>query len=109
MCLIISTLERQEFHVQVRHEYRLDNKGERLNQRVVKDLFFNNKAQIELARRFVSGFMYETDATFNTNMVRVPVSSMVGISNTGHTFPMAYAYITSESAKSFEFVGGCLT
>jgi hypothetical protein len=30
---------------------------------------------------------------------------MVGITNTGKTFPLAYCYITSESAKSFDFVG----
>jgi hypothetical protein len=34
---------------------------------------------------------------------------MVGIINTGKTFPLAYCYITSESAKSFNFVGGELT
>ena len=34
---------------------------------------------------------------------------MVGITNTGKTFPLAYCYITSESAKSFDFVLGELT
>jgi hypothetical protein len=34
---------------------------------------------------------------------------MVGITNTGKTFPLAYCYITSESAKSFDFVAGELT
>jgi hypothetical protein len=29
---------------------------------------------------------------------------MVGITNTSKTFPLAYCYITSESAKSFDFV-----
>lgn len=53
--------------------------------------------------------MYQTDATFNTNELRLPLSSMVGITNTGHTFPFAYCYITSESAKSFEFIAGELT
>jgi hypothetical protein len=57
----------------------------------------------------VSDFLYETDATFNTNKLRLPLSVMVGITNTGKTFPLAYCYITSESAKSFDFVGGELT
>jgi hypothetical protein len=34
--------------------------------------------QIKLSRRFVSGFMYETDATFNTNRLKLPLSVMVG-------------------------------
>ena len=34
---------------------------------------------------------------------------MVGLDNTGHTFPMAFMFITTESAKSFKFAGECLT
>jgi hypothetical protein len=34
---------------------------------------------------------------------------MVGITNTSKTFPLAYCYITSKSAKSFNFVVGELT
>ena len=34
---------------------------------------------------------------------------IVGITNTSKTFPFAYCYITSESAKSFDFVVGELT
>jgi hypothetical protein len=34
---------------------------------------------------------------------------MVGITNTGKTFLLAYCYITSKSAKSFDFVAGELT
>jgi hypothetical protein len=34
---------------------------------------------------------------------------MVGITNTRKTFPLAYCYITSELAKSFDFVVGELT
>jgi hypothetical protein len=60
------------------------------------------KEQIRLARRFVSGFMYETDATFNTNSLRLPLSIMVGINNLGRTFPIAFCYIISESAASFK-------
>jgi hypothetical protein len=65
--------------------------------------------QIKLARRFVSGFMYKTDATFNTNRLKLPLSVMVGIDNCGKTFPIAYCYITSESAASFKFVADQLS
>lgn len=58
--------------------------------------------QIRFARRFVSGFMYETDATFNTNDLELPLSVMVGLDSTSTAFPMAYCYITLESAVSFK-------
>jgi MULE transposase domain len=53
--------------------------------------------------------MYETDATFGTNSLKLPLSIMVGIDNCGKTFPVAYCYITSESAASFKFVARQLT
>jgi MULE transposase domain len=62
-----------------------------------------------MAQRFVSGFMYETDATFNTNCLKLPLSVMVSINNCGNTFPMAYCYITSESAASFIFTADQLS
>jgi hypothetical protein len=52
----------------------------------------------------MSGFLYKTNATFNTNTRRLLLSIIVGINNTGHMFPMAFMFITSESAKSFKFV-----
>jgi hypothetical protein len=48
--------------------------------------------------------MYETDATFNTNCLKLLLSMMVGINNCSKTFPLAYCYITLESAASFKFV-----
>jgi hypothetical protein len=62
-----------------------------------------------MARRFASGFRYETDATFNTNSLKLPLSVMVGIDNYGKTFPTAFCYIISESAASFRFVANQLT
>ena len=53
--------------------------------------------------------MYETDATFNTNRLKLPLSVMVGIDNCGKTFPIAYCYITSESAASFKFISDQLS
>ena len=46
----------------------------------------------------------QTDATFNTNRLRLPLSVIVGITNTSKTFPVAYCFITSESTEAFEFV-----
>ena len=76
---------------------------------MVKDIFFINKAQIALRRRFVLDFLYKTDATFNTNKLRLLLFVIVGITNTSKTFPFSYCYITSKSAKSFNFVLGEIT
>ena len=48
--------------------------------------------------------MYETDATFHTNELRMPLSILVGVLNTGKTFPFALCFITSENTASFEFM-----
>jgi hypothetical protein len=100
---ILQLLEEEDVHARFRSEYTVDANGER-NGQVIKDLFWMSPEQIRMARRFASGFMYETDATFNTNQLKLPLSVMVGIDNCGKTFPLAYCYITSESAASFKFV-----
>jgi hypothetical protein len=105
--LLLGILERAGFHPRTREEYLVVD--DIRTSRVVRDIFFMSDEQVRLARRFVSSFMYETDATFNTNTRRLPLSVMVGIDNTGKTFPMAFMFITSESAKSFVFASQCLT
>ena len=100
-------LERHGYHPRTRDEYIVED-GVR-KKKVVRDIFFMSDDQIRLARRFVSGFIYETDATFNINTLRLPLLVMVGIDNTGYTFPMAFMFITSESAKSFTFASEQLT
>jgi hypothetical protein len=58
--------------------------------------------QILKARRFMSGFMYKTDVTFNTNKLRLLLLVIVGIDNTSKTFLMAFMYYTTESTKVLE-------
>jgi hypothetical protein len=53
--------------------------------------------------------MYKTNAAFNTNSLRLPLSVMVGIDNYRKTIPMAYYYITSKLATSFKFIADQLT
>lgn len=61
-----------------------------------------------MARRFVSGFVVEKDATFNTNDIQLPLSLLCEITNTISTFPVAYCYIRSESTVAFVFINECL-
>jgi len=100
---ILQILEEEDVYVCLRAEYTVDANEER-NGQVIKDLFWMSPEQIRMARRFVSSFMYETDATFNTNQLKLLLSVMVSIDNYGKTFLAAYCYITSESAASFKFV-----
>jgi hypothetical protein len=104
---MMTILKQNSFHLRTQEEYIVKN-GIR-TKRVVRNIFFMSDEQIRLARRFVSGFMYKTDATFNTNTHQLPLSVIVGINNTDHTFPIAFMFITSESAKSFKFANECLT
>jgi hypothetical protein len=59
--------------------------------------------QILLTRRFVSGFIYKTNVTFNTNKLRLLLSVIIRIDNTGKTFLLAFMYYTTKSAKAFKF------
>jgi hypothetical protein len=53
--------------------------------------------------------MYITDATFDTNDLRLPLLNIVSIDNTNKTFPLAQAFITTESAVSFRFIQDMLS
>jgi hypothetical protein len=104
--MVITILESNGFHPRTRDEYIIE--GGICMKCIIRDIFFMSDEQIRLARRFVSGFLYKTNATFSMNTRRLPLSVMVGINNTGHTFPMAFMFITTKLAKSFKFAGECL-
>jgi hypothetical protein len=103
----VGHLKRYGYHPRTRDKYIVKDRVRK--KKVVRDIFFMSDEQIRLARRFVSGFIYKTDATFNTNTLRLPLLVMVRINNIGHTFPIAFMFITLESAKSFTFVSKQLT
>ncbi|KJZ69900.1 hypothetical protein HIM_10711 [Hirsutella minnesotensis 3608] len=105
--LLLTCLEFEDFRVRCFFKYLLDDQGRR-TARVLEHLFFCSSEQIRLGRRFLSGFLMQTDATFNTNSLHLPLSVMVGITNTGRTFPLAFAFLKSESAEAFEFVNAQL-
>ena len=59
---------------------------------------------MRLARQFASNFIIITDATFNTNENKLPLSVLVAVTNTLQTIPIAYCYIRSESTAAFLFM-----
>ena len=53
--------------------------------------------------------MDQIDETFSTNRLKMPISSKVGLNNAGDTFHSRTGFITSERARTFEFMAECLT
>ena len=63
--MVMTILESNGFHPYTYNKYII--KGGIYIKRVIKDIFFMLNKQIHLTRRFVSGFLYKTNATFNIN------------------------------------------
>lgn len=102
----LDTLEEEGFHLRVHKKWiYVDNIRQR---QVLEHFLFCSPEQIAMARRFVSGFCLQTDATFNINELNMPLSVLIGTTNLGRTFPIAYCFISSESAEAFAFMWACL-
>lgn len=103
--MTLDTLESKSFHIRCLKKYLVE---ENVRQRQVIEAFlFCSPEQIEMGRIFVSNFVVQTDARFNTNELNMPLSILVGITNTMSSFPLAYTFISSESAEAFKFVNAC--
>jgi hypothetical protein len=68
--MLLHYLESRNVHVAVSEQYILDERGDKKD-RVIMCIVWWTLAQIQLARRFVSDMLAETDATFNTNEKRL--------------------------------------
>ena len=102
----LDTLEEEGFHLRV-HKKWIYADNVRQHQ-VLEHFLFCSPEQIYMARRFVSSFCLQTDATFNTNELNMPLSVLIGTTNLGRSFPVAYCFISSESAEAFTFMWACL-
>lgn len=91
------------FHTRSRWSNKLDGDGSIIAQQL-EQIFFINGNQIRLGRRFISDFVMECDATFSNNLLQMPLANIVGITNTGRTFSLAFSFIRSESAENFDFI-----
>ena len=80
------------------------NSEDNHTQQVIQHIFFCFTEQINLARRFVSGFCMQTDATFNINKLCLPLSVVIEFTNTSKTFLVTFCFITSEFTEAFKFV-----
>jgi hypothetical protein len=103
---MMTIFESNGFYSYTRDEYII-KRGIRIK-RIIKDIFFMSDKQIRLIRRFISGFLYETDIIFNTNTRRLPLFIIVRINNIKYIFLIAFIFITIKSIKSFKFIKECL-
>jgi hypothetical protein len=85
--IILTYLNNQGCHVFVNEVYVLDNLGNKTNRIIQCILWFTTK-QLRLNRRFASGFLLKTNATFNKEACRLLLYNLVGIDNCGKTYPV---------------------
>lgn len=97
MSSAIHYLGESNFHVKCVRDK--ENKLERL--------FFANKKSMELANRFNSVILI--DCTYNTNRHKMPLLSIVGVSNLWRTFHIALAFVPRETQSDFVWALNCLT
>jgi MULE transposase domain len=100
---ILVALQEAGFVYRSRVDIEEDGSGTIISKTLVQ-IFFAHRKQLEAAKRFVSGFLLVIDGTFNTNDLRFPLLVIVGVLNTGRTFPVAFSFCPSESREAFDFV-----
>ena len=91
------------FHIRSRWSNKL-NEDRSIMIKQLEQIFFINENQIQLGRRFISDFVRECDATVSNNLLRMLLTNIVGITNAGRTFSLAFSFIRSESAENFDFI-----
>ena len=95
-------LQKADFHVRCQESWIYENNVR--VRRIVNHFFFANAWQIFMARRFISRFVLQTNATFNTNELNLSLSILIGKTNILTSFVAAYCYVTFESKIAFIFV-----
>ena len=100
---IITYLNDEGCHAFVDEQYVLDNLGNKTD-RVILSIIWFTPEQLRLNRRFVSGFLIESDATFNKERRRLLLHNLIGIDNCGKTYPALQLFATNEAARVFEKV-----
>lgn len=75
----------------------------------LEQIFFCTPAMVNMARRFVSGFIMQPDASFPTRLYNIPLHCCVGMTNTNTPFPCSFSLTRTENKASFDFVFQCVT
>ncbi len=96
----------ERFHIFYSEKYVVEH-NIRQN-RVIRPFFFCIPEQIQIVRQLASGFVIETDATFNTNGLQMSLSGLIGITNTMSLFLGIHYFISSESTSALVLINKCL-
>lgn len=67
-------------------------------------LFFTSDMQIAPGKRFASSIMIQVDATFRTNVQKMPLVSVTGITNFNATFLLCLCFIRTENQVDLDHV-----
>lgn len=82
--------------------------GSQNNVQRLDALFFTTDIQIARAKRFASGFMIQVDATFRTNIQKMPLLSVIGITNNNATFLICLCFIRTENQLDIDHAFSCM-
>jgi len=99
---LLVALDKAGFIYRTRVEEFFDDSGT-ITGRKLLQLWFIHREAVRFAQRFCAGKLLVVDGTFNTNELRLPLLTSVGVTNTGKTFPVALSYCPGETAASYNF------
>lgn len=99
---LLIALDEAGFHYRTRVKELLNDSGTIIDRKLLQ-IWFIHPAAVRFAQRFCAGKLLVVNGTFNTNELRLPLLTSVGIINTGKTFPMALSYCPGETAASYNF------
>ena len=99
---LLRALQDEGFHYRTMISEEFDEQvpSKIVSRRLVQIVFWHPEARY-LARRFVADHLLIVDATFNTNNLRMPLITSLGITNEGRALPIAFSYCPGESAESY--------
>ena len=100
---LIHALDEAGFKYICRREDTYNQAGEVIS-RQIQQIWFSLDEQIQLAQRFVADFLMLADGTFSTNALNLTLIIMVGITNTGRSFPVSQSFARSEATVNFDFI-----
>jgi hypothetical protein len=100
---LLAYLEQEGYYIAVDEAYIRDINGNKTDRIIIAIAWWSPEQQRQ-SRRFMPRRLAESDATFNTNEKRLLLQNVIGIDNTGKTFPSMQLFHLSESARAFRFI-----
>jgi hypothetical protein len=101
--MLLAYLEDHDYHLAVDEAYTLDLNGKKTDRIIVAIAWWSQEQQRQ-ARRFIPGRLSISDATFSTNSKHMLLQHVIGIDNTGKTFPCLQMFHPTENTRAFRFV-----